>query len=404
MKKNYKSKVMNLHRYVFYVLIVVLGPAVTYAQKLQVKSFEVLNRDLTARTQRVNDKSGNMCAAIKVALPIEGCKFEGNVIQQSYDVNEYLIYMPEGSKLLQLKCSGFETLQVELITTEGVIGVEAGVTYGLKLSGYENNDSINLDANNLHRLHNEMVEQENPVAQYNIGESYYNGKDYKEAVKWYRKSAEQGYVFAQYNLGTCYENGQGVTQDYIEAVKWYRKSAEQGCAPAQYNLGLCYYFGQGVIQDYTEAVKWYCKSAEQGNAFAQYNLGVCYFHGQGVTQDYTEAVKWVRKSAEQGYAPAQVNLGGSYFQGYGVSQDYKEAVKWFRKAAEQGESMGQCNLGICYFQGQGVSQDYKEAAKWLRKSAKQGNTLAIDTYKKLKSVRRKAMFGAVLGGMSFSIK
>ena len=63
---------------------------------------------------------------------------------------------------------------------------------------------------------------------------------------------------------TCTSNGQGVPQDYAEAVKWYRKAADQGYAAAQTNLGLMYAHGQGVPQDYVEAVKWYRKAADQG--------------------------------------------------------------------------------------------------------------------------------------------
>lgn len=33
---------------------------------------------------------------------------------------------------------------------------------------------------------------------------------------------------AQNELGDCYYYGLGVEQNYEEAVKWYRKSAEQG--------------------------------------------------------------------------------------------------------------------------------------------------------------------------------
>ena len=33
---------------------------------------------------------------------------------------------------------------------------------------------------------------------------------------------------AQYCLGLCYEKGKGVPQSNEEAVKWYRKAAEQG--------------------------------------------------------------------------------------------------------------------------------------------------------------------------------
>ena len=57
--------------------------------------------------------------------------------------------------------------------------------------------------------------------------------DMTEAVKLYRKSAEQGLSAAQNNLGWCYAYGEGVTKDMSEAVKWYRKAAEQGHAEAK---------------------------------------------------------------------------------------------------------------------------------------------------------------------------
>ena len=93
--------------------------------------------------------------------------------------------------------------------------------------------------------------------------------------------------------------GRGVGQNFAEAVKWYRKSAEQGNASGQWLLGMCYYYGRGVGQNYAEAVKWYRKAAEQGNANAQKNLGVCYEKGLGVSKDQAEADKWFHKAAEQ---------------------------------------------------------------------------------------------------------
>ena len=45
-------------------------------------------------------------------------------------------------------------------------------------------------------------------------------------------------------------------QDYVEALKWYRKAADQGYAPAHAALGTMYYAGKGVPQDYVEAHKW----------------------------------------------------------------------------------------------------------------------------------------------------
>jgi TPR repeat protein len=198
------------------------------------------------------------------------------------------------------------------------------------------------------------------------------GKNEAEAVKWYRKAAEQGDAGAQLNLGVCYENGTGVAKDEAEAIKWYRLAAEQGCAGAQYNLGLYYGNGQGVVKDEAEAVKWYRKAAEQGNASAQNNLGYCYANGKGVGKNEAEAVKWYRKAAEQGDASAQFSLGICYANGKGVAKDEAEAVKWYRLAAEQGNASAQFNLGFCYANGKGVVKDEAEAVKWWRKAAEQG--------------------------------
>ena len=123
----------------------------------------------------------------------------------------------------------------------------------------------------------------------------------------------------------------------MEAVRWYRKAADQNLALAENSLGACYSNGQGVAKDQAEAVKWFRKAAEQKDAYAQKNLGVCYANGQGVAKDQAEAVKWYRKAAEQNDASAQCCLGGCYASGQGVAKDQAEAVKWFREAAEGGE-------------------------------------------------------------------
>ncbi len=51
-----------------------------------------------------------------------------------------------------------------------------------------------------------------------------------------------------------YRNGKGVTKDYKKAVEWYTKAAEQGDAYGQCNLGTMYLFGNGVTKDYKKAV------------------------------------------------------------------------------------------------------------------------------------------------------
>ena len=67
----------------------------------------------------------------------------------------------------------------------------------------------------------------------------------KLEIKWVEKAeeitsieellalAEKGYAQAQYSLGVRYKYGEGVPKNSQEALKWIKKSAEQGYAEAQ---------------------------------------------------------------------------------------------------------------------------------------------------------------------------
>ena len=123
-------------------------------------------------------------------------------------------------------------------------------------------------------------------------------KDYNEAVHWYRKALDQGYlgagsgldkisqlfirdnkrgnnvIFAKNEryLGSIYWAGKGVTQDYKKAVIWWERAAEQKDSDAQYLLGVAYEEGKGAPKDNDLAMYWYQKAAEQNQAMAQRRL------------------------------------------------------------------------------------------------------------------------------------
>jgi TPR repeat protein len=82
------------------------------------------------------------------------------------------------------------------------------------------------------------------------------------------------------------EGGEGVPQNYREAVRWLRKAADQGMALAQFGLGLEYGKGLGIGHDDAEAARWYRKAADQGIDGAQFILGNSYENGAGVRQDF----------------------------------------------------------------------------------------------------------------------
>ena len=105
--------------------------------------------------------------------------------------------------------------------------------------------------------------------QYALGEKYYYGTDveqnYKMAVEWYIRAANQGLKEAQCSLGYMFSKGLGIKQDFGTAVFWYNKAAMQGYAKAQYNLGTMYFRGLGVPRDKSKAIELWNKAAAQGN-------------------------------------------------------------------------------------------------------------------------------------------
>ena len=125
-------------------------------------------------------------------------------------------------------------------------------------------------------------------------------------LSFYRAMAEYyNDAFSQWYLGLCYELGDGVKRSPAEAVKWYRKAAEQRHAGGQIALGIHYYNGDGVEQDNAEAMKWFRKAADQGNAEAQFLLGNCYEYRM---DNKVEAVRWYKLAAEKGYEEAKEAL------------------------------------------------------------------------------------------------
>jgi len=158
-----------------------------------------------------------------------------------------------------------------------------------------------------------LAKQGDAEAQFRLGYMYsqdkYGMRDNVKALKWIRKSAEQGYAEAQYYLFIGSE-----LCNKAEGYRWLWKAAEQGHSGAQkfafdpqveYLAGRAYHTGyDGVDVDLREATKWYQRAAEQGHAKAQYHLSVCYAVGKGVIEDYVLAYMWANLSVANGYDKA----------------------------------------------------------------------------------------------------
>lgn len=126
--------------------------------------------------------------------------------------------------------------------------------------------------------------------------------------KWFEKSALQGNALGQYCWGMMieYKLAPGGNK---EALNWFRKSAENGVAEAQEALGRHH----RTNAENVEAAKWYRLAAEQGQVESQYELGKMYAEGVGVAQDFQEAAKWCRLAFEWKYSTWDKQLKDLYY-------------------------------------------------------------------------------------------
>ena len=101
----------------------------------------------------------------------------------------------------------------------------------------------------------------------------------------------------QFFLGGLYEAGMGVPLDLQQAVKWWRRSAEQDFVLAERQLGVSYLKGYGVTRDYVEAARWLRRAADKGDGVSQSQLAALYLDGRGVPQDRVLAYVWANLAA-----------------------------------------------------------------------------------------------------------
>lgn len=69
-----------------------------------------------------------------------------------------------------------------------------------------------------------------------------------------------------------YQTGRGVPKDEAEAVKWYRKAAEQGHATGQMHLARMLIARKGAKQDIPQAALLLARAAAQEEATAKNEL------------------------------------------------------------------------------------------------------------------------------------
>jgi TPR repeat protein len=163
------------------------------------------------------------------------------------------------------------------------------------------------------------------------------------------KKAEAGDAVAQWNLGMCYSGGWKTSEGFIEckevkknpeeAIKWLRKSAEQGNPEAQLEM-YGYYVEMANEEERTRKV---------GSSKMQ------------IYENLKIAEEWILKAAEGGNTAAQMHAAHKYFysnsKGAERIEDLNEAKKFYVKLAEKGDQYAKraaenCDIAIQKIQRQ----------------------------------------------------
>ena len=130
----------------------------------------------------------------------------------------------------------------------------------------------------------------------------------QKAFELYKEAANENDPIAQYNIGICHLNGFVVKKDTIKGLRFLEKSAMQGTPHAQVMLGYLYYYGGNTIKrDVKKGIEWLTLASDQGMPNAQYDLSMIYYNGESgeITPDYNKAKELCRKAAEQGLPAAK---------------------------------------------------------------------------------------------------
>ncbi|WP_290982169.1 tetratricopeptide repeat protein [Hyphomicrobium sp.] len=153
-----------------------------------------------------------------------------------------------------------------------------------------------------------------------------------------RLAAANGDASAQFEVGARFAEGHGVKQSFKDAAKWYQRSADQGFAQAQYRLATLYERGLGLKPDREQAAALYERAAAQGNIKSMHNLAVLSANQTDRSPDYASAAHWFSEAAKRGLPDSQFNLAILYENGLGVDRDVKQAFMWLSLAARGGDA------------------------------------------------------------------
>ena len=113
------------------LLIALMLPLAGMAQEIKIEDFQKLERDMSARTAKVKDVNGDLCALLKIETTEKGFEFSGcNIEKTEQKTGEIWLFASPGVKFITIKHKDFGVLR----NYQFPQSIESGVVYQIKLS------------------------------------------------------------------------------------------------------------------------------------------------------------------------------------------------------------------------------------------------------------------------------
>ena len=126
-------------RKIFTTILYLMSVLGAFAQDIEVKKFELLEKDQTAALSPRKDINGVNCGLVKVAIKETGVHFEGNIIGEvEHRDAEYYVYLAQGTKRLNIKHSKYLPITI-VFSDYGINKISSGKVYKLELLAEKQN-------------------------------------------------------------------------------------------------------------------------------------------------------------------------------------------------------------------------------------------------------------------------
>ena len=237
------------------------------------------------------------------------------------------------------------------------------------LAGMLNEDGQIEDASDTQaiRWFRRAADQNEPVALYRLGRMAQAGRGGllpNEARGYFQRSAQVGNVDAMLAYALILK-ASPVPQDAPFALEWAERAASQGDAEAMYQLAQMYDVWERGPQNPQAAREWYLLAAQSNHAEAALQAGMMAWVGEGGPEDGEAAFELVRQSAEAGFAPAMGQYGLMLRFGVGDREpDAVTAAEWIAQGAVGGDAESRFQYAVALAGGYGIPRDPVRAYYW----------------------------------------